>query len=57
MQIIPYYWKETNTDFLFCQKDGFGVGCGPSFGLYIDSKLYFGYSNPCSTFENPRFSE
>ncbi|CAK65533.1 unnamed protein product (macronuclear) [Paramecium tetraurelia] len=57
LQMIPYYWKETNNDFVYCDSDGFCVGCGPSFGIFVDSKLYFGYNNPCSTFENPRFTQ
>ncbi|CAD8124351.1 unnamed protein product [Paramecium sonneborni] len=57
LQMIPYYWKETNNDFVYCDSDGFCVGCGPSFGIFIDQKLYFGYNNPCSTFDNPRFTQ
>ncbi|CAD8208642.1 unnamed protein product [Paramecium pentaurelia] len=57
LQMIPYYWKETNNDFVYCDSDGFSIGCGPSFGIFVDSKLYFGYNNPCTTFENPRFTQ
>ncbi|CAK65657.1 unnamed protein product (macronuclear) [Paramecium tetraurelia] len=55
-EIRTFVWTEKNKDFIFCDESGIGIGCGDKFGLFIDQSLSFGYSNPCSTFENPRFT-
>ncbi|CAD8102192.1 unnamed protein product [Paramecium sonneborni] len=55
-EIRPYFWTEKNRDFVYCDETGIGIGCGDKFGLFIDSSLSFGYSNPCETFENIRFT-
>ncbi|CAD8112645.1 unnamed protein product [Paramecium primaurelia] len=56
-QIKQFVWTEKNKDFIFCDESGIGIGCGDKFGLFIDQSLSFGYSNPCSTFDNPRFTK
>ncbi|CAD8102609.1 unnamed protein product [Paramecium sonneborni] len=55
-EIRPYFWTEKNRDFVYCDETGIGIGCGDKFGLFIDQSLTFGYSNPCETFENIRFT-
>lgn len=42
---------------MYCDETGIGIGCGDKFGLFIDHSLTFGYSNPCDTFENIRFTK
>ncbi|CAD8074151.1 unnamed protein product [Paramecium primaurelia] len=56
-EIKPYFWTEKNRDFIYCDETGLGIGCGDKFGLFIDQSLTFGYSNPCETFENIRFTK
>ncbi|CAD8094550.1 unnamed protein product [Paramecium primaurelia] len=55
-EVQTYFWTEKNKDFIFCDETGLGIGCGDKFGLFIDQSLIFGYSNPCTTFDNPRFT-
>ncbi|CAD8196291.1 unnamed protein product [Paramecium octaurelia] len=55
-EVRTYSWTEKNEDFVFCDDTGIGVGCGDKFGLFVDSSLLFGYSNPCNTFDNPRLT-
>lgn len=30
-----FKWTELNNYFLFCEQDGFAIGCGEKFGLYV----------------------
>ena len=39
-----YRWTEKNNDFQYCEQEGFGVGCGDKFGIYINNSLLYGYS-------------
>ncbi|CAD8191582.1 unnamed protein product [Paramecium pentaurelia] len=55
-EIKSYFWTEKNRNFIYCDETGIGIGCGDKFGLFIDHSLTFGYSNPCETFDNIRFS-
>jgi hypothetical protein len=52
-----YRWSEKNENFLFADADGIAFGCDEEFGLFIGSDLSYGYSNPCSTFDSPRFTK
>jgi hypothetical protein len=52
-----YEWTEKNNDFIYCDRDGFAIGCGEKFGLYINESLMSGYSSQCDTFKNELLSK
>ncbi|CAD8050522.1 unnamed protein product [Paramecium sonneborni] len=47
-----FRWTETNNYFIFCESDGFAIGCGDQFGLYINQSLTTGNTNKCETYKN-----
>ncbi|CAD8212199.1 unnamed protein product [Paramecium octaurelia] len=47
-----YRWSEINNYFIFCESDGFAIGCGDQFGLYINHSLTAGNTNKCETYKN-----
>ncbi|XP_043938122.1 nuclear receptor coactivator 7 isoform X3 [Protopterus annectens] len=53
-----FRWSEENSYFIKGDVDFLELGGGGSgyFGLWVDADLYYGRSNPCSTFNNEMLS-
>ncbi|EGR27782.1 tld family protein, putative, partial [Ichthyophthirius multifiliis] len=41
-----------NESYIYSDLEGFAIGCGEQYGLYVNKDLYKGQSHKCDTFDN-----